>query len=66
MRQGFPVFAAGANECVCGYLICIRLLISFNLSVTRVQLTFDNIEDLAGALETGLQLVTSIDRLCSV
>jgi len=54
-----------ANECVGGYPICIRLLISLDLSVTRVQLTSDNIKNLAGALETGLQLITSIDRLRS-
>lgn len=65
MRQEFCVFAAGANECVGGYPICIRLLISWDLSVTRVQHTFDNIKDLAGALETGLQPITSIDRLRS-
>jgi len=65
MRQELPIFAAGANECVGGYPIRIRLLISLEFSVNLVHFTSRIINGLAGALYTGLWCLRSIDRLRS-
>ena len=65
MYQEFRVFAFGTNECVGGYPFRIYLLISLDFSVVRVQFTFCNINDIAGAPQTDLLWLTSNDRLHS-